>query len=287
MRERPDLEIVRSVPELRHRVAEWRNAGEVVGRAPTVGALHPGHLSLVERARAYATIACASIFVNPTQFGPNEDYEVYPRDESGDIDKLAAAGAQLVFIPHVQEMYPPGAVTQVAVPGIGDILEGEFRPGFFTGVATVVAKLLIQVMPDIAIFGEKDYQQLQVIKRMVADLHLPVRIEGSRTQREADGLAMSSRNVYLSADERRIAPMLFQTITAVANDVAAGADAGVRASHATTQLCDAGFGRVDYVTVRDAASLEPWPGATSPGRVLAAAWLGRTRLIDNVAAPSS
>jgi pantoate--beta-alanine ligase len=285
MLERPAMEIIRSVPELRHRVAEWRRTGEVIGLVPTMGALHPGHLSLIERARAYATVACASIFVNPTQFGPNEDYDVYPRDESGDIDKLAAAGAQLVFIPSVQEMYPPGAVTRLSVPGIGDMLEGEFRPGFFSGVATVVAKLLIQVMPDIAIFGEKDYQQLQVIRRMVADLHLPVRIEGSRTQRAADGLAMSSRNVYLSADERRIAPMLFQTITAVANDVASGADAGVRASQATEQLREAGFGRIDYVTVRDAATLEPWPGATSPGRVLAAVWLGRTRLIDNVAVP--
>jgi pantoate--beta-alanine ligase len=183
-------------------------------------------------------------------------------------------------------MYPEGAVTRVSVPGLGDILEGAFRPGFFTGVATVVAKLLILAAPDVALFGEKDYQQLLVIRRMVADLGLPVSIEAGRTVREPDGLALSSRNAYLSAADRAVAPLLYRTLQAVATDVAAGAAAEARAAAAEEQLRAAGFTRVDYVTVRDAATLDPWEGPTRPGRVLAAAWLGRTRLIDNLAVPA-
>jgi pantoate--beta-alanine ligase len=248
-----------------------------------MGALHAGHLALVERARAYATVVCVTLFVNPTQFGPHEDLDRYPRDEAGDLAKLAAAGAHLVFAPPVAEMYPSGSVTRVGVPGLGDILEGEFRPGFFTGVATVVCKLLILTLPDVALFGEKDYQQLLVVRRAAADLNIPVQIEAGRTVREADGLALSSRNAYLSPDERRIAPALFAALTAVAADVAGGADADARSAKAAADLLAAGFAKVDYLAVRDAETLQPWQDRIRPGRVLAAAWLGRTRLIDNVA----
>ncbi len=277
--------VVRTASDLRARLAALRRAGENVALVPTMGALHEGHLSLVQRARAYATVACVTLFVNPTQFGPNEDFDRYPRDEAGDLAKLAGAGAHLVFAPAVAEMYPAGAATRVSVPGLGDILEGQFRPGFFTGVATVVAKLLILTGPDVALFGEKDYQQLLVIRRMVADLGLPVTIEAGRTVREADGLALSSRNAYLSAEQRAIAPRLYATLQGVAADVAAGAGASARAQAAEDALRAAGFDKVDYVGVRDAETLDPWPGPARPGRVLAAAWLGRTRLIDNLAVP--
>lgn len=279
------IDTVRTVADLRARIAAWRGAGETIGLVPTMGALHHGHLSLVERAAAYTTRTCVSLFVNPTQFGPNEDFDRYPRDEAGDAAKLASAGASLLYVPTVSEMYPPGSLTRVTVPGLGDVLEGSFRPGFFTGVATVVAKLLIQAMPDVAVFGEKDYQQLLVIRRIVADLDLPVRIEGSRTLREADGLALSSRNAYLSAEERRIAPALAATLGAVADDLAAGADGRERCARAAADLLSAGFTKVDYIEARDAETLAPWAGPARPGRVLAAAWLGRTRLIDNLAVP--
>ena len=283
----PALDTARTVEDLRARIAWWRRQGETIGLVPTMGALHEGHLSLVERAAAYTTRTCVSLFVNPTQFGPNEDFDRYPRDEAGDAAKLAAAGAALLYAPEVAEMYPSGSLTRVTVPGLGDVLEGSFRPGFFTGVATVVAKLLIQAMPDVAVFGEKDYQQLLVIRRIVADLDLPVRIEGSRTLREPDGLALSSRNAYLSAEERRIAPALAATLSAVAADLAAGADGSARCDRAAADLKGACFTKVDYIEVRDAETLEPWAGPARPGRVLAAAWLGRTRLIDNLAVPGS
>jgi pantoate--beta-alanine ligase len=276
------LDVVRTVADVRARVRAWRAAGETVGLVPTMGALHQGHLALILASRALTARTCVTLFVNPTQFGPNEDFDVYPRDEAGDIAKMAAVGAHLLFAPIRDEMYPEGEVTRVSVPGLGDALEGAFRPGFFTGVATVVAKLLIQTQPDAAVFGEKDYQQLQVIKRMTRDLALPVRIEGVPTVREADGLALSSRNAYLSPEERRIAPALHRTIGTVANQVAAGADPTQQSRWAAEILARCGFAKVDYVEVRDAESLEPWPGPTRPGRVLAAAWLGKTRLIDNV-----
>jgi pantoate--beta-alanine ligase len=277
-----DMEVVRTRADLRERLAARRRAGETVGLVPTMGALHDGHLSLVRRSLAYTTVTCVTLFVNPIQFGPNEDFGRYPRDEAGDIATLAAAGAHLVFAPPVAEMYPADAVSRVVVPGIGDVLEGAFRPGFFTGVATVVAKLLILTLPEIALFGEKDYQQLQVIRRMVADLDLSVKIEGARTVRESDGLAMSSRNAYLSPAERWTAPELFRTLTAVAADVAGGADPLERAAAGRAGLLAAGFRSVDYLEVCDAETLEPWPGPQRPGRVLAAARLGTTRLIDNV-----
>lgn len=277
--------VIRSIAHLRAQREAWRKAGEMVGLVPTMGALHTGHLSLVERAQAYSTLTLVTLFVNPTQFGPGEDFDRYPRDEAGDLAKLEAAGVAAVFAPEVAEMYPEGSLTRVSVPQLGDVLEGEFRPGFFTGVATVVAKLLILVQPDVALFGEKDYQQLLVIRRLAADLHLPLTIEAGRTIREPDGLALSSRNAYLSADERRIAPSLYRVISRLAADVAAGADSAQRAEAAMADLTAAGFSRVDYVTVRDGETLAPWTDRRRRGRVLAAAWLGRTRLIDNVPVP--
>jgi pantoate--beta-alanine ligase len=279
------IAVVRSVEALRSRISAWREEGETIGLVPTMGALHAGHLALVERAMAYTTRACVSLFVNPTQFGPNEDLDRYPRDEAGDVEKLGRLGAHLVYAPPVEVMYPPGAVTRVSVPGLGDMLEGAFRPGFFTGVATVVTKLLIQALPDVALFGEKDYQQLLVVRRLVTDLALPVRIEAGRTVREADGLALSSRNAYLTATERAIAPALYREISRLATRVAEGADPPAAAAEAVEALAAAGFGRVDYVEVRDAETLAPWAGPPRPGRVLAAAWLGVTRLIDNVPVP--
>jgi len=282
----PQIQIVRTAEALRDQLDAWRKSGETIGLVPTMGALHEGHLSLVRRSLAYTTITCASLFVNPTQFGPSEDLDRYPRDEAGDVAKLAELGVDLVFAPSAEEMYGPRSVTQVSVPGLGDTLEGTFRPGFFDGVATIVAKLLILTLPDVAVFGEKDYQQLLVIRRMVEDLRIPTRIEGSRTVRENDGLALSSRNAYLSPDERRQAPRLYQVIGTVATDVAAGAHPEHRAKRAESELLEAGLASVDYVCVRDAETLEPWPGPSRPGRVLAAARLGTTRLIDNIAVPT-
>ncbi|MDE1904509.1 MAG: pantoate--beta-alanine ligase [Alphaproteobacteria bacterium] len=269
-----------SVAELQHAVAAWRAARATVALVPTMGALHAGHLALVARAKALAPRVVASIFVNPTQFGPNEDLSRYPRDIDGDRRKLATAGCDLAFIPAVAEMYPEGAVARVDPGSLGTILEGEFRPGHFSGVATIVAKLLRQAAPDVAVFGEKDFQQLLVIRRVVRDLDIPVRIEAVPTVRESDGLALSSRNAYLSADERARAPLLHRTLRDVARDFAGGdaaaPDRGIAA------LLAGGFAKVDYLAVRDAETLEP-PRPGRPARVLAAAWLGRTRLIDNVA----
>ena len=278
-----DIQIVRTVADLRAQVASWRAQGLSVGLVPTMGALHDGHLSLVRQSVSETARTCATLFVNPKQFNPNEDLAAYPRDEAGDVAKLRPAGADLLFAPEVHEMYPPGATTQVSVPGIGDILEGESRAGFFTGVATIVAKLLLQALPDAAFFGEKDYQQLQVIKRMTADLDIPVRIIGAPTIREADGLAMSSRNAYLSAEERAVAPTLYAVINQVAEAVRGGTDAIKCGAEASEKLLAAGFSKVDYVTVRNSESLEPVVSTTEPARVLAAATLGKARLIDNIA----
>ena len=278
------METVRTVPELRRRLDAWRAAGETIGLVPTMGALHEGHLSLVRLSLAKTRRTCASLFVNPKQFAPGEDYDVYPRDEAADAARFAAEGVDLLFAPAMDVMFPDDHVTTVAVPGLGDGLEGEFRPGFFTGVATAVAKLLLQALPDAAFFGEKDYQQLLVIRRMVRDLHIPVAIEAGPTVREADGLALSSRNAYLGAEQRATAPALHRTLLEVAERVAEGADAEEAAAWGRAALLDAGFTEVDYLEVRDAATLAPaGAAAANPLRVLGAAHLGTTRLIDNVA----
>ena len=279
------IETARTVAALRGRVGAWRRESLRLALVPTMGALHEGHLSLIRLALSEADRVCVSLFVNPTQFGPNEDLDRYPRDEAGDAGKIAAAGAHLLFAPEAAEVYPPGHLTRVQVSVLGDDLEGAFRPGFFTGVATVVAKLLLMALPDVAIFGAKDYQQLQVIRRMVADLDIPVRILAGETVRESDGLALSSRNAYLAANQRRIAPALHAAVVAAAAAAAGGADPAEAEAKATQELLAAGFTNVDYVAVRDAETLKPWTGRERPGRVLAAAWLERTRLIDNVAIP--
>lgn len=287
MREAGYMEIVRTVVDVRDRIRQWREAQATVALVPTMGALHEGHLALVQHARGMADRVCVSLFVNPAQFGPNEDLARYPRQEASDASKLTRVGADVLFAPAVEEMYPQGALTRVSVPSMSELLEGEYRPGFFTGVATVVTKLFLQVLPDMAVFGEKDYQQLLVVRRLVTDLWIPVRIEGVPTMREADGLALSSRNAYLSEGERKIAPALCRAISAVAADVAAGADPIERAARAEEEVLRAGFTSIDYVAVRDGETLLPWAGPSRPGRVLAAARIGETRLIDNVPIPLS
>jgi pantoate--beta-alanine ligase len=277
------LAVARSVFELRRRVRVWRRAGETVALVPTMGALHAGHLALVSRARELCDRVVASLFVNPTQFGPKEDFSRYPREERADAAKLTAARCDLLFAPGIEEMYPTGFSTSVAAGAIGERLCGRFRPGHFSGVATVVVKLLLQSQADVACFGEKDYQQLQVIRRVVHDLDIPVRIEGVATVRESDGLALSSRNAYLTQDERAVAPALQRTLHDVARRIERG-EASIPAALAAglAELERAGFAPIDYLEACDAETLAPLECADRPGRLLAAAWLGRTRLIDNV-----
>jgi pantoate--beta-alanine ligase len=281
----PMSTIARSVSDLRQSLAPWRKAGERIALVPTMGALHDGHLSLVALAKSNADRVVASIFVNPTQFGPSEDFNRYPRDEAGDLDKLKKAGTNLVFAPETAEMYPHGFSTTVGVSDLTEDLCGASRPNHFDGVATVVTKLLLQCAPDVAIFGEKDYQQLLVIKRLVRDLDIPVEILGGPIVREKDGLALSSRNAYLSPAERTAAPLLYQTIVAVANDLRQGRGADDAAEAGRFKLEAAGF-RVEYVAVRDPETLKPLSGPVKRARVLAAVRLGSTRLIDNLAVPA-
>jgi len=279
------LPIVRTVADLRSQVAAWKADGLRVGLVPTMGALHEGHLSLVRLAGERADRVVASLFVNPTQFGPNEDFDAYPRDEASDAELLAQAGCNLLFAPTVAEMYPPGASTTVTVAGVSEPLDGAARPGHFAGVATVVTKLLLQCGPDVAVFGEKDYQQLQVIRRLVRDLDIPVEILGCPIVRAEDGLALSSRNAYLTPAERAVAPILGRTLSHAVSRLHAGAQVADVEAEALATLQGAGFARVDYVEVRGAeglARLGPGP-VDGPGRILAAAVLGRTRLIDNMA----
>jgi len=278
------LTTVRTVNDLRAHVAAWRKAGESVALVPTMGALHDGHLSLLALAKSKADRVVVSIFVNPTQFGPREDYGDYPRDEQGDLAKLGKAGADLVFAPETAEMYPEGFKTLIKIGDLTEGLCGAARPNHFDGVATVVAKLLMQCAPDFAVFGEKDYQQLLVVKQLVRDLNISVEIVGAPIVREKDGLALSSRNVYLSPEQRKIAPLLHQTISDVATDLAKGRGCDDAVVAARFKLDAAGF-RVDYVAVRDPDTLTPLVGPVKRARVLAAAYLGKTRLIDNVPVP--
>jgi len=281
-----DSAIVRTVHDLRARVAAWRQGGQTVALVPTMGAIHDGHLSLVRLARTSADRVVASLFVNPLQFGPREDFQAYPRDEARDAQVLAGAGSDLLYAPDATQMYPPGFSTTVRVADLTEDLCGASRPNHFDGVATVVTKLLLQGTPDKAIFGEKDYQQLLVIKRLVRDLDIPVEILGGPIVRESDGLALSSRNAYLSADERKTAPVLYQTLQQTASDLAQGRGADDAAEAARFALDAAGF-RVDYVAIRDPETLKPLHGPVAAARVLAAAHLGKTRLIDNVQVPKA
>ena len=281
----PAIAIVRSANELRRSMRRARGVGAKIALAPTMGALHPGHLSLIALAAERADFVAASVFVNPTQFGPNEDFHAYPRDEARDIALLTEAGCDLVYAPLVEAIYPEGFATTVSVAGVTAMLEGVHRPGHFAGVATVVAKLLIQAEPDVAVFGEKDFQQLQLIRRLVRDLDLPVEIVGAPIIRDIDGLALSSRNAYLTAEERRIAPALYGALARAAADLAAGAEVAEVERRAVSALGQAGFANVDYFEARrpdDLARLGPGP-IEGPARLLAAARIGRTRLIDNLA----
>jgi pantoate--beta-alanine ligase len=279
-------QIVRTPAELRARLAEVRTGGLRTGLAPTMGALHAGHLSLIDAAKARADFVVASIFVNPTQFAPHEDFHAYPRDEAGDVALLAAAGCDLVYAPSAEAVYPPGFSTTISVAGVSAPLEGASRPHHFAGVATVVAKLLIQAGPDVAVFGEKDYQQLQVVRRLARDLDLMTEIVGAPIVRDRDGLALSSRNAYLTDDQRRIAPLLHETLARAAAALAGGASVSAIEAKSHAALTAGGFDQVDYFEVRgpdDLDRLGPSP-LTGPARILAAARLGRTRLIDNLAA---
>ena len=280
------METVTTNAAVRERVGAWRRAGHRVAFVPTMGNLHAGHVSLIEVARQRGERFVASIFVNPMQFGPNEDFAHYPRTPSEDERMLAAAGCDLMFMPDVREIYPHGSAraTRVEVPGLSRILDGEFRPGHFEGVSTVVAKLFHIVQPEIAVFGEKDFQQLTIIRRMVADLCMPVQIVGAPTVRHADGLAMSSRNQYLTAAERALAPTIYATLSAAARRLQAGdADFASIERSGFSALESAGL-RPDYFSVRQAEDLSTPAAQTRELVVLTAARLSKARLIDNVRA---
>lgn len=281
------MHISRTLPDLREQVARWRQAGERIAFVPTMGNLHTGHLALVERARDEAEHVVVSIFVNPTQFGAGEDFESYPRSEEHDAAKLAAAGCELLFMPDVDTMYPGGtaSTTFVEVPEISDILCGASRPGHFRGVATVVTRLLNMVQPDVAVFGEKDFQQLLVIRRMVRDLAMPVKIVGQPTSRENSGLALSSRNQYLSDSEREKAAFIYQLMQGTAERMNAGEGVAELEKSGFEALEAAGF-EPDYFAIRRADDLAENDDSGAGERViLVAARLGRARLIDNLRVP--
>lgn len=281
------MQILHTTAEMRGLSGDWRRAGERVVLVPTMGNLHAGHLRLVDRARELGDRVVASIFVNPMQFGPNEDFAAYPRTLGADCEHLREHGAAAVFVPEVAEIYPRPLeeMSRIEVPGVSEDLCGRFRPGHFSGVATVVCKLFNIVSPHVAVFGEKDFQQLMVIRRMVSDLALPVGIEGVATLREADGLAMSSRNAYLDGEQRRLAPELYRTLRRVHAGLTAGRRdyAGLEAE-AMQALEEAGF-EPEYVAVRAARDLRGPGGEGAELVILAAARLGRARLIDNIRWP--
>lgn len=271
-----------TVADLRQSIAAARAAGRRIALVPTMGALHEGHLSLVRAARARAEHVVVSIFVNPTQFAPTEDFDAYPRDNEADIRMLEELSVEGVFLPSVAEMYPQGFATGVTVGGPSAGLESVTRPHFFNGVAIVVTKLLLAALPDVAVFGEKDYQQLAVVRRFVTDLGIPTEILGAPTVREADGLAMSSRNRYLDAGARRTAALIPQVLTQAIARIEAGEPAASVLADGTAQLAKGGFA-VDYLELRDAATLAPVGPDSTNARLLVAARLGSTRLIDNMA----
>ena len=272
------MQVIRDLAGLRVATRELRRAGRLA-LVPTMGALHRGHIALVEEGRRQASAVAVSIFVNPLQFGANEDLARYPRDEAGDLAKLRDAGCDLVWMPPVEAMYPPGAATLIEVGGPAEGFEGAARPGHFRGVATVCTKLFSQTGADVAVFGEKDWQQLQVVRRVVADLDLPVAIVGHETVREDDGLAFSSRNQRLTRDERALAPLLPRSMRDALARIAAGADPAAVLTEATQALVAAGFAP-DYFSLVEPETLKPWD--SGPGRLLAAARLGEVRLLDNM-----
>ena len=277
------MQSIREARQLTAALIALRAGGKSLALVPTMGALHAGHLTLIEEARRKADRVAATIFVNPLQFGANEDLDRYPRQEEKDAAMLAEAGCDLLWLPAAADMYPPGFATAVSVKGLSDRWEGEARPGHFDGVATVVAKLLCAVRPDIALFGEKDFQQLAVIRRMAQDLQLGVEVLGVETVRDLDGLALSSRNAYLSADERRRAVELPRALNEAAEQILSGAPVPEALEEAKNRLRAAGFSRIDYVALVNAMTLEPLDFPGGPMRLIAAAVIGKTRLIDNIA----
>ncbi len=277
------IKLVGDAASLRAKVAEWRRDGETIAFVPTMGALHDGHISLVHEAKRLARRVVMSIFVNPTQFAPTEDFSAYPRTFEADAERFEAAEGDVIFAPATEEIYPRDFATLITVAGPAAVgLEDRFRPTHFSGVATIVAKLLNQCRADVAIFGEKDYQQLKVVTQMARDLDFETKILGAPTVREKDGLALSSRNVYLSPEERRIAPLLHATLARCAADINGGAGIEAALGVARAVLAKAGF-NADYVEARSAETLRPIESRTEPIRLLAAARLGKTRLIDNIA----
>jgi len=276
------LDIVRTKADLRTRVQYWRDQGLSVAFVPTMGALHDGHLTLVGTGLELADRVVVSVFVNPTQFGAGEDFSRYPRQEEQDAALLTEAGCHLLYAPNVAEMYPDGFASSIHVGGVSEGLCGDVRPGHFDGVATVVTKLLLQVAPHLALFGEKDWQQLTVIRRLVRDLDIPVEVVGVPTVREFDGLARSSRNAYLSAEERKIAPVLYQVLNDVAEGLRQGGQSAELCADGVKRITQAGFLSVDYLEVRAADSLQPLARLERPARILVAARLSGARLIDNL-----
>jgi pantoate--beta-alanine ligase len=276
------VQIIRDADALKREIDALREDGGTIAFVPTMGALHDGHMALVAEARLRANHVVASIFVNPTQFGPEEDLAIYPRREATDAALLDAAGVAILWAPDVETMYPDGPEATIHVAGVSEGLDGAARPGHFDGVATVVARLFEQVRPDVAIFGEKDYQQFVVIRQMVRDEKIDVEIVGVPTQRDADGLALSSRNAYLSEEERAAARTLPRALGEAAQAIQGGADVAEALEKARARLEGAGFDPIDYIELRDAETLAPMTGLDRPARLLAAATLGNTRLIDNL-----
>jgi pantoate--beta-alanine ligase len=279
--------IVRTLAELRSTVAEWRREGLKVGVVPTMGALHEGHLSLVRTALEQADRVIVTLFVNPKQFNNPADLAAYPRTEKEDAAKLSPVGAHMLYVPDASEIYPQGFSTTVSVSGVSEGLCGAHRPGHFDGVATVVAKLFLQTGADMAFFGEKDFQQLHVVKRMARDLDIPITVVPCPTVREADGLALSSRNVRLSPQDRAIAPRLAQALFAAAEKLRDGRLAKPVLDHAITSIQAAGFSEVEYLELRAEDNLQPMDTLDRPARLLVAAFLGGVRLIDNIPAQPS
>jgi pantoate--beta-alanine ligase len=276
------VQIIRELAALRSAVAALRADGARIAFVPTMGALHAGHMALVAEGRRRATHVVASIFVNPTQFGANEDLSTYPRREASDAKMLDDEGCAILWLPDVETMYPNGPEITVRAGPLGDELDGAARPGHFDGVVTVVSRLFDQVKPDIALFGEKDYQQLLVIREMVQERALPVEIVGVPTQRDVDGLALSSRNAYLTDEERQAARALPRALGEAASAIQGGGAVAEALDRAREKLAKAGFDAIDYVELRDAETLEPMTRVERPARLLAAARIGKTRLIDNL-----
>jgi pantoate--beta-alanine ligase len=276
------MQIIRTIADLRSHLATYRKNGETIGFAPTMGALHSGHLSLVEIAKQHADKIVVSIFVNPAQFAPHEDFDKYPRTEEQDLAKLKGH-ADIVYLPSKEELYPQGFDIKIATGKIGQELEGITRPHFFDGVALVVTKLFMQVQPDVAVFGEKDFQQLHIIRKVTNGFDMPIEIIGAPIIRERDGLAMSSRNVYLSETNRKIAPALYQALCQVKDLLHNGKNIDEALEWGRKNIVESGFSKLDYLELRSADTLSPANNINTPTRLLVAAYLGETRLIDNIA----